>query len=150
MHLDRLIPLLVAWLWLPAAAHAHVLLHETGAGEVVVVHFFFQGGDEKPWFEPYEVFAPGRDRPYQRGFVNADGEVVFRPNTPGPWRVRVATEDGHGAVVTIDVDASGRAAFAAAPGAVPHVLTGVALVFGTFGVLVLLRRRRPPAATPEA
>ncbi len=134
--------LLGTWV-LPSFTWAHALTHETGSGQAVVLRLQFQGTDERPWFEPYEIYAPGSKQPFQRGQVNAGGEIVFRPDAPGTWRVRVATEDGHGTDIRVDVDAAGQATFA--PGVAPlwqRRLTGVATVFGLFGVLVLWRRQR--------
>ncbi len=133
---------------IPATAQAHALLHEIVGDEVVVVRFQFAGTDEQPWFEPYEIFAPGSATPHQRGLVNANGEITFRPSTPGRWQVRVATEDGHGANVSVDVSEAGRVE---AGGSTPfgqRLAMAMAILFGVFGVAALARdwRRRPGVA----
>lgn len=131
---------------LPVAVQAHVLLHEIIGGEVVVVRFNFAGTDEQPWFEPYELFAPGASTPHQRGLVNADGEVAFRPNVPGSWQLRVATEDGHGASIAVEVSDTGRIE---AGGPTPfgqRLVLSLAILFGLFGVAVMARQwRRCPS-----
>jgi nickel transport protein len=133
-------------LLLPVCANAHAMLHEVIDGEAVTLRLSY-GGAEQPLFEPYEVFAPGLEAPFQSGRVNALGEVSFRPDRPGTWRVRVATEDGHGAVIRLDVDEAG--AVAAVPDAHghghaywPRVLAGLGYLLGVFGLLALWRVRR--------
>lgn len=138
--------LLLALLFAAPQAAAHALLYEVVEGEAVVVHLHFPGAD-KPWFEPYEVHAPGLEHPFQTGRVNARGELSFRPDRPGAWRVRVFTEDGHGAVIDIEVDESG--AVAATHGRAAHshhywlrVLAGLGALILVFGAWILWRRRR--------
>jgi nickel transport protein len=138
-----------ALLLLPAWAHGHALLHEMLEGEAVVLRFAFPGG-EQPWFEPYEVFAPGAETPFQSGRINALGEVSFRPDRPGQWRVRVFTEDGHGAVVELEVDAAGRVDAIRSHHAGLHgywgsVFAALGYLLGGFGLLALWRSRRSRA-----
>lgn len=139
--------LLVAGLSPSSPARAHALVHQTSRAEAVVLRLHFQGSDDQPWAEPYELYAPGSVTPDQRGQVNTAGEIIFRPHTPGTWRVRVITEDGHGTEVKVEVDAAGLVAPAQAPAPAlgQRVLTGLAWVFGLFGVLVLWRQRRAPS-----
>lgn len=130
----------------PAVAHAHALLHEVVGGEAVTVRLSFAGHGQ-PLFEPYEVFAPGGDKPFQSGRVNALGEVSFRPDRPGSWRLRVLTADGHGADLTLEVDEVGVVQAAGVPHQHAHdywlrVLAAFGYLFGIFGLLALWRRRR--------
>lgn len=125
---------------LPRPVVAHALLHETMRTDAVVVQFHYAGSNDKPWFEDYQVFAPGTEVAYQSGQVNADGEVSFRPNGPGEWRVRVATGDGHGAHMTVVVDGAG-----ARPDAdrgaeyLQRIITALAWLFGLFGLGIVMR-----------
>jgi nickel transport protein len=145
-------PVLAALLMLtwPAAGYGHAMLHELVEGDDTVLLRFSYPGGEQPWFEPYEVYAPGADSPFQTGHVNARGEVSFRPDTAGEWRVRVFTEDGHGAVVRLDID-TGRVATAEQLGhghAHDHwlrVFAGLGYLLGVFGLLALWRARRARA-----
>jgi nickel transport protein len=135
-------------LLLPVWAHGHALLHEVLDGEAVILSFAFPGG-EQPWFEPYEVFAPGAETPFQSGRINAQGEMSFRPDRPGRWRVRVFTEDGHGAVIELEVDEAGRvdASRSHHPGMHGYwarVFAALGYLLGGFGLLVLWRSRRAP------
>lgn len=133
----------------PAVAHAHAMLHEIVAGEAVIVRLSFPGHDQ-PLFEPYEVFAPGSETPFQAGRVNALGELSFRPDRAGTWRLRVFTQDGHGADLELEVDAVG--AVTASGGGHGHahdywfrVLAALGYLLGAFGLVVLWRQRRAPA-----
>lgn len=140
---------LVAGLFLlgPGAAQAHALLHEVSAGEAVVVTLGFQGHGPLQ-FEPYELYAPGADTPFQSGRVNALGEVIFRPDRAGEWRLRVFTADGHGADITLEVDAAGAVEATSAGHGHAHdfwwrVLAALGYLLGVFGLVALWRRRRP-------
>lgn len=133
----------------PAIVQAHALLHEVLDAEAVVLRFSFPGG-EQPWHEPYEVFAPGMDAPFQSGRVNALGEVSFRPDRPGPWRLRVFTEDGHGATIELDIDAEGKTAASSGSAGHAHgywwrVFAALGYLLGAFGLLALWRVRRSRA-----
>ena len=133
-------------LLLPAASHAHALLHEVVDGEAVIIRLSFPGADQ-PLFEPYEVFAPGVATPFQSGRVNALGEVSFRPDRPGAWRVRVVAEDGHGAVIELEIDAAGAVAVVQGQHHHAHdywsrVLAALGYLLGIFGLLALWRVRR--------
>ncbi|AHE98123.1 hypothetical protein [Thioalkalivibrio paradoxus] len=126
------------------AASAHALLHEWFEGDAVVVQFHFSDGD-RPYFESYRVLGPDDSRPFQTGRINAVGEVSFRPDRPGRWRVTVATEDGHGAEARIDV-ALGSLAVADPGGAglsqTARLTAGVGYVLGAFGIVALWRLQR--------
>jgi len=134
------------------AAHGHALLHEVLDGEVLIVRLTVAGGDS-PWFEPYEVFAPGEETAFQSGRVNALGEVTFRPDRPGPWKLRVFSEDGHGATITLEVDTAGevlavQGAHGDAHGHWSRVFAALGYILGAFGLLMIWRqwRARPPPA----
>jgi nickel transport protein len=128
----------------------HALLHAFSAGEAVVVQFHFADGD-KPYFEAYRIMAPDDTRPFQSGRINARGEISFRPDRPGAWRVVVATEDGHGTELRVDVDPDGVVGADggnAGPSQVAHLTAGIGYLLGVFGIIALWRGRRarhPPA-----
>lgn len=126
------------------SAYAHSLLYRVVEGPAITVQLYFPDNDA-PLFEPYQVFAPESTREHQAGRVNALGEVTFRPDRPGQWRVQVMTADGHGVDATIQVDAalSADAASLAAPAPWwQRVSAGLGYLLGIFGLLALWRLRR--------
>jgi len=135
----------------PGNAGAHALLYRVlEPGSMVLVEFHFPDGD-KPLFEGYRVFGPDDARPFQSGRINAVGEVSFRPDRAGHWRVVVATEDGHGAEVRVDVGPDGLVAGRTSPGGTSLALrltAGIGYVLGIFGIVALWRigRRRRAGA----
>lgn len=134
-------------LTLGLASHlsAHALLHEeVSDGTTITVHFFYPGEREKPWFEPYEVFSPSDELAFQEGRVNAVGEVSFRPNEPGEWRIRVATGDGHGADQRIQVseDDIREVGRDASLGYTERAIMAVGYLLGGFGLWMLWRQRK--------
>ncbi len=136
-----LVCVLAMLLGLPGVSASHELYHRVTEAGAVVVQFYFPD-DDHPYFEPYEVFPPGSEIPFQTGRVNALGEVSFRPDRPGEWRVRVATEDGHGAVARVDVDKTGDARWETGGGSrTERIAASLGYLFGAFGLLALWRLR---------
>jgi nickel transport protein len=140
----------VAVLAVPPAA-GHALLHRVlETDSMVRVEFHFADGD-RPYFESYRVMGPDDFRPFQTGRVNAVGEVSFRPDRPGPWRVLVATEDGHGAEFQMTVDHDGLRPSGSGPHGLSRwerLIAGIGYLLGVFGIIALWRMhraRRPPA-----
>lgn len=140
----RLAPLVAAFVMLlPLAAQGHAVLHEFVDGGTVTVRLSYADAAQ-PLFEPYEIFAPDTAAPFQSGRVNAVGEISFRPDRPGRWRVRVVTADGHGASITVDVDEAGGVASSAHGHASEYwlrVLAALGGLLGAFGALALWRAR---------
>lgn len=84
-------------------ALAHGVRTEVKVGATTVVTFTHDDGE--PLADtPFTVLAPRRGQPYLSGSTDRHGRVVFMPDEAGAWKVRVAGADGHGAVVTVDVD----------------------------------------------
>lgn len=150
--ISRTLSLLILW-GLTGPVGSHALLHEeTSDGSAITVHFFYPVEREKPWFEPYEVFSPSDELSFQKGRVNAVGEVSFRPNESGEWRVRVTTADGHGEVVRIQVneDSIGRTERDARLGYTDRAFMAVGYLLGGFGLLMLWRERNRLMSTRES
>lgn len=127
----------------PAAAHA---MHHRVDREAAVLVTFYYTEASRPAHQAYRVLAPGADRqPFQSGRLNALGEVAFRPDRPGIWRVRVDSTDGHGAEARIEIgeDALPSAVTQAAPGSRLVALSAaLGWLFGLLGLLALWRLRR--------
>lgn len=121
------------------SAHAGILMHQILSGNAVLVRLQFAETAVQPVFEAYELYAPDSGVVFQKGFVNADGEVVFVPNRPGLWRLQLITEEGLGA--TIVIQAGSVPPPPGASEANPRFLQNVLLAFGTllgfFGMLAL-------------
>lgn len=103
-HLPAAVPVLIVLTTLllsslPAAAH-HVH-HEVARGEAVVVTLTY--GDGSPLAgDRYDILAHGEEKAFQTGTTDAAGRIVFMPDSVGTWRVRVFSEDGHGADFTFE------------------------------------------------
>ena len=124
-------------------ASAHEILHRVSRLEAVVVTLQYADGGAFA-YEQYEVLPPGESVPFQTGRSDAQGRVVFLPDRPGEWRIKASSEDGHGVELAVTVDAAGAAA--AKPRSLwergSRLVTGVALLFGIFGLVRLFARRR--------
>ena len=133
---------LMLTLW-PLNATSHSLNHEViKSEENVTVSYFFQE-NERPYFEPYEVNGPKSEQPFQIGQVNQLGEVNFRPDSAGVWRVVVTTADGHRNEAKIKVDHDGAIEALSANGSrIDRIIAGIGYIFGVFGAIALWRFKR--------
>ncbi len=128
-----------------APALAHGVDTTVGNVRAVTVTVTYEDGSPLA-FESCEVSAPGDGPAFQVGHTDRLGRVVFVPDRPGRWTVKVTGEDGHGAVVPVTVDAamvaSGAAAAPAAGARGTKLVTGVGVLLGVFGIVALTLRRR--------
>lgn len=138
--------LLLAGLLFPVAALGHGVEYRVERGEAVVVHFSSHHTGAVAGAD-FRVFAPDGMRVFARGTTDALGRAVFVPNEAGSWRLVMATADGHGAEVEIQVDgsdafpASASSDSSAAAGRLPATLAGTGYLLGLGGLLALWRRR---------
>ena len=134
---------LLLCLWLPERAAAHDLRHRIEEGAAVTVKLFFTDGNEFS-YESYEVYHAGEEIPFQVGRTDARGRLVFLPDRAGAWRVKVFSEDGHGADLSLTTGAQGgvespdRSLFERHS----RLVVGVSIIFGIFGLVSLFARRR--------
>jgi nickel transport protein len=127
----------------PPRALAHGVDGTYSTDQAVTVTFRYDEDNPVARCE-FEVFDPTMGEAFQTGKTDPLGRVVFRPDQPGRWQVRVWTEDGHGSTVQVMVDENlvvtggpdGRT------GRMQKVITGVSILFGVFGVLALIRKPR--------
>lgn len=140
----KLLWLAAVWmLWSVSPVHAHEILHTTAESGAVIVTLTY--GDGSPFsFESYELFRPGEDVPFQVGRTDRAGRIVFIPGVGGTWRIRAFSEDGHGADISVDVDAGAPAVQTGARSLGRHekILIGVGCILGIFGIISLWCRRR--------
>lgn len=132
---------------LASGAHAHQVSLTQARGEAVVLTLRY--ADATPFaYESYELYPPGEaEVPAQVGRTDAAGRVAFVPGVAGEWRVKAFTGDGHGVDRTIRVRAAAGAEDTAAPpaagpGVVTALVTGLAVLFGLFGLYQLFLRTR--------
>jgi nickel transport protein len=140
--MDSRLTALALCAWLPAQALAHDLQHRIGEGSAVSVRFFFADGSDFS-FESYEVYRAGEEIPFQVGRTDAGGRVVFLPDRAGTWRIKVFSEDGHGADISFSTGAGGAELDESQPLLERHLrlVVGVSLIFGLFGLVSLWMRR---------
>lgn len=134
---------LLICVWLPSQVLAHDLQHSTDEAAAVYVEFFFADGNEFD-FESYEVYRGGEKVPFQVGRTDARGRLVFLPDRAGAWRIKVFSEDGHGADFSLSTDARGGVEEAGESllERYPRSVVGVSIIFGIFGVIALFTQGR--------
>lgn len=138
-------PSLLMCAWLCETALAHDLRYRIGEGKAVSVKVYFPG-DREFSFESYEIYRLGEEIPFQVGRTDRYGRVVFLPDRPGDWRIKVFSEDGHGLDASLTTGLGGAIEGAGGPG-LPRsvsILVGVALIFGLFGLVNLFAPRSRP------
>jgi len=142
-RIASLLLLLLLHQGLPVRALAHDLQYRVDEGGAVYVKFFFGDGNDFS-FESYEIYRDGEDIPFQVGRTDAKGRLAFLPDQPGEWRVKAFSEDGHGVDFSLSTDVQGGLEDAAKPLFERHarIITGVAFIFGLFGLINLFARRR--------
>jgi nickel transport protein len=137
-------PLLLLICFCPFLAQAHGLQYAASQGEAVVLRLFHADGSGLS-FAAYEIRRADEDRPYQLGRTDGQGRIAFLPDQAGGWRLKVASEDGHGLDIRFTTDATARLSGLDRPFHERHarILAGVGLILGLFGFLMLFLRRKP-------
>ena len=127
---------------LPGRALAHDLQHSVDEGAAVSVKLFFADGNEFS-FESYELYRAGDEIPFQVGRTDIEGRVVFLPDRAGTWRLKVFSEDGHGADLSFTTGGEDGVQDANEPFLERHlrIIVGVSVIFGVFGLVSLFARR---------
>ncbi len=147
----------------PAAAVAHGVRTEVERrGAEVAVRAHYESGRPLAGAR-FEVTSPARpERSHAEGRTDREGWLVFTPDAPGTWQVRIVDATGHGRVVKVEVappppsapSAPAPAPERTPPPAAPHeagpglllrTAGGVALVALVFGGLYAAGRRRRAA-----
>lgn len=130
-------------------ARAHETLHDVQRGNAIAVRAYLVDGEVLA-YTAYEVYSPADSRiPYQKGRTDRSGWLAFVPDVPGPWRVRVIDDTGHGLDVTVDAGAPPGAAGPPAGGGAASTLAfilrplvGLFVIGAVFAALVLAYRRK--------
>lgn len=128
-------------LFLLSLSYAHDLQHSLKMeGGCAVLSFYFPDG--KPFsYESYEVYREGERVPFQNGRSDSLGRVVFCPDREGRWTVRIFSEDGHGAEVSLELGRGSVKDTGSLFERYEKVFVGVGILLGVFGLLELFVRR---------
>lgn len=131
--------LLLVW---PALALAHEVHTHIEAREAVVITLSYANG--QPFaYEKYALTPVGQETPQQVGNTDAQGRIAFVPGPIENWRLTAVSADGHGVNQELSVPTSQRP-MAGGAEALPRWLlagSGLALIFGLFGLFQLFGRR---------
>ncbi len=96
-------------------------------------------------YTAYEVWSPADPKiPWQKGRTDRNGWLAFVPDVPGPWRVKVSDDGGHGLDVRVEAGPQGAAAPPDRLAFVLRPLLGLAAIGAVFAALVLAYRRKGP------
>lgn len=133
-------------------AGAHEIDHTVSRGSAVAIDFHFPDGTPFS-YESFEVIPPAEETPFAVGRTDALGRVVFLPDREGDWRVRVFSEDGHGADIVVPASPAagsegapfdGVAADSGMPRA-SRIALALGIILGIFGIIGMIQgRRREP------
>lgn len=95
--------LMILFFIFPSVLFAHEVRYSISRGEAYILDFYYSDGT-KFAFESYEIYKPSNERTaYQVGRTNEHGVISFVPDTVGRWKVRVFSDDGHGASAELDI-----------------------------------------------
>jgi len=97
-----------------------------------------------------EIRAAGEKIAFQSGRTDRNGVMLFLPDRPGVWEAVVTDGMGHRLSLEVTVaDLGASAAMSAQATAAPRatsrpqaLITGIALIFGLFGMLYAWKTRR--------
>lgn len=96
-------------------------------------------------YESYELYPTGADLPIQIGRTDARGQIVFIPDTPGKWRIKAFSTDGHGIDRRFTIQAiksSNETSACDDTSRLYAIVSGLAVLFGLFGLYQLFFRGR--------
>jgi nickel transport protein len=130
--------------------YGHGLQHEVTNSRAVVVKCYFSDG-ERFAYESYEVYPPEAKTPTQTGRTDSQGRLIFLPDKPGKWSIKVSADDGHGLNLSVAIgeDAVVSDAQKPLPVRFPRIIAGLGYVFGIIGLLSLFYRKKRKNNTPK-
>ncbi|MBX3168380.1 MAG: hypothetical protein KF760_13260 [Candidatus Eremiobacteraeota bacterium] len=138
---------ILAWLLLlTALGYAHSVDYQVDSARAIVVTARFSDEDAAS-YSPFEVFRPQEKIAFQTGRTDQLGRVVFAPDRPGTWLVKVQAESTHGLhgiSVPIEIGQDAVVVTYKRPLVATHtkLVVGVALLIGFFGLLSLFRKNQ--------
>jgi len=136
--------MMLVFFFLLSLSFAHDLEYNSfREGSCIVVKFYFPTGGSFS-YESYQVFGPEKDKPFQVGRTDALGRIIFCPDKPGRWTIRTFSEDGHGAVVDLDVEDGKLQQQGGKLSIYQKLLVGFGVILGIFGLVEIYLRRVLP------
>lgn len=129
---------------LPIYIFSHDLQHKLIEHKEIVEVILFYPDNTKFSFESYEIYSPENEKiPFQVGRTDKYGRIFFNPDKEGEWKINTTSSDGHGKRISLNLkgrkleeknlslyDRFGK------------IITGVSILFGIFGILSLIYRRK--------
>ncbi len=122
---------------------AHDVRSETTLGRAARIRFSYSDG--KPLaYESVVVTAPDSAVEFQTGRTDRAGRFAFLPDSPGTWKVRVSTRDGHGTTATLVVhdEEAITPKLDSWYDQFPRLAAGLGWLLGVFGILAIWRTRK--------
>jgi len=134
---------LTLFLFAIVSLFAHDLHHKVIYKNGVVVAFSFNSSDDFS-YKPYEVYAPGSEIPFAVGRTDKYSRVIFLPDQKGEWIVKVMSEDGHGAVVKVNVgkDMKVEDSSQTLYEKFGKMFVGIAFIIAIFALLSFVKRKK--------
>ncbi len=142
-RLTRALLLASSWL-VTAPIMAHDLHHATGQANATVVSLTYPDGSPFA-YEEFEIFPTNGEIPFQVGRTDAQGRLSFLPPSPGRYEVRALSQDGHGALISVEIGPGAALIAAERPlfERYQRLFVGLGILLGLFGLLKLFYRNRP-------
>jgi len=145
-----IIRILIFFFLFVGTCYGHGLQHEVANSRAVVVSYYFSDG-ERFAYEYYEVYPPEGEIPTQTGRTDSLGRLVFIPDQPGEWLIKVSADDGHGLNFSVTIGEDAVVSDAQKPLSVrfPRIIAGLGYALGIIGLLSLFYRKKTKNHTPK-
>ncbi len=126
-------------------AIAHGVHTHTGSGNATTVTVTHEDGSPLA-AESFTVHSPKGGSAFMTGKTDRLGRAIFIPDVSGKWEVKIFSDDGHGAIVSIDVDLDALSNPTESEnmemGQAQKMITGVSVLFGIFGLVSFMVNRK--------
>ncbi|MFZ1986049.1 MAG: hypothetical protein WAU91_16650 [Desulfatitalea sp.] len=147
MRVCIVIPLIIAFGSSPAWPHG--VEGSIAAAEGYLVTARYDDGEPLN-YAAVEVLAPDSDLAFQTGRADRNGRLMFLPDRPGRWQVAVTDGMGHRTALVLEVNKNAgfqsanptRTEPVSAASRALKMVTGLALIFGLFGLFYAWKARR--------
>jgi nickel transport protein len=148
----RLFPsmlLLLTVLTSTAPAWGHGVEGHIAPGRGYQVTVMYDDGEPMS-YAAVEIMTAGEKIAFQSGRTDRNGIMLFLPDRPGPWQAVVTDGMGHRLALEVTVAEVGASVDTPAQTTAPPratsrpqaLITGIALIFGLFGMIYAWKTRR--------